>query len=249
MLTMSATDDYFEFIDAWSAQPAWRAHVRTKQLQMSAEIFLKNAEQLTRSLGALSSPAVFQEIGGETKVREKERAMTEVMRLLFNFLSAARSLNHHLDKFREHYDDDDRRQFNKERSRRWRSLPITALVQNLRNLFVHDEIPVYELHFSVAQSTLDVSVTLDVDSVLGVRKWNKADREFLERLRHPGRLQDIVVPYTEAAQDFLRWLFDWHQKVPMRADLEELERLEARAEFLRREMEREISSIGDASSP
>lgn len=240
----AAVDAYFAHQDEIASSNAWKTHQRLRQLMVSINIFTGNTRDVLKLLAALPTRQVFELIGPEANVEQKEKMMTEVMRLTFNFLSAARSLNYHLDNFRAHYEHDSRLEFNRQLKRRWRNLPITAVVQEMRNLFVHDEIPPSNVTFHFdASGSFDISISVDIDAVLLLRQWSERDRVFLETLRYPAGLAHMVKPYSDAAMDFLSWLLPWHQNVAEGWVATQLDKMNQESDRLRNAMESEVADV------
>jgi len=243
---VAAIDDYTRFLEELQASKPWRSYIQLKQLKMSGDILMANADALLKTLKALPTPEVFMAIGGQDQEQQRERAMTMVMQFMFNFLASGQSLNDHLDNFSARYSGKLGMEYADQLGSRWRDLPVTHVVKRLRNVFLHQEIPPYKVTFHVdvaGGNKLDVAVTLNVDALLKMKGWNANDRLYLERLRHPGRLEVIVEPYRDAAHDFLRWLLPWHQKVAEVSTFEELGRMQERANEIQKAVEREAEAM------
>ncbi|MDP9237938.1 MAG: hypothetical protein M3P30_11185 [Chloroflexota bacterium] len=243
-----AADAYFAFMDSWPETKAWRSYVAFKQLTLIIDIFLANTDRLLSTLKALPTPEVFMSIAAEDKRAEQDRVMGEIMRLLFNFLASAQAVNDHLDKFGGRYVGKLGAEFSRELAERWRDLSVAHVIKRMRNLFLHQTIPPYTLTWSIdaVANTLDVAVTMNVDSLLGMKGWSVADKDWLEKMRHPGRLETVVQPYGEAARSFLTWMVAWHQEQAEPAVFEDVRRLYEQGAKLQKAMEdeREQSETG-----
>lgn len=228
-------DEYAHLIEELQQSDAWRSHVRFRQLRMSVDIFLANANDLLATLKALPTPEVVAALTGESEEEHTEHIMTHVMRLLFNFLSSAHSLNEHLGKFSARYPKERRIEYRKALSR-WRSLDVTAVVRLMRHFFSHEEIPPPAVEWVLEPQAFDVAVTLNIDALLKWRDWSAKERKVLETLSQPGRLEHVIEPYVQAARDFLTWLYQWHQEEAEAETFEQVRQMQARILTLQREM-------------
>ena len=178
-------------------------------LSTTYRVFSDNADSLVTSLEDLQNQTI--KLWQDNRQAEVDEAHIEIIRLLHNFLAAAKTLVDHTrvvvqtlynstHPFRVEYDERKDLQF--------KYSELSHFVHDLRNYALHRRIPVTNATLTVApaRDRLISTVCLSVDSLRQWDGWSKTTKLYLQNLRDKLPLLYVMEPYKELVSEFNSWM-------------------------------------------
>ena len=182
-------NEYLKLIQEIHSSFAYRVHGRLETLRVNYFVFSRNYGELRRALeGFSNSKKTFELL--DSRSREKlDIIISEVIRLLHNYLTSAKTLIEHTRiVIREWYKETDfLQEYNDEVKARFSNNSLAAFIQELRNYSLHYTLPLANASFSVNMieggkgGTIDFAFILNKSSLLHWSGWkkNKQAMEYL----------------------------------------------------------------------
>ena len=177
-------------------------------LSTTYRVFSCNTDSLVASLEDLQDQNA--KLWQDDRV-ELDKAHIEIIRLLHNFLAAAKTLVDHTrvvvqtlynstHPFRVEYDERKNLQF--------KDSNLSHFVHDLRNYALHRRIPVTNATLTVApaRDRLISTVCLSVDSLRQWDGWSRQAKLYLQNLPDKLPLLHVVEPYKKLVSEFNSWM-------------------------------------------
>ena len=164
------------------------------------------------------------------------------VRLFHNYLAAAKSLVDHTRIFvKEIYNGTGfGKEYDVEVRKCFRESDLGSFVQDLRNFFLHRQIPLTSatLKWETGKKIKN-SIMLDVKELLTWDKWSRHAKAYLSKFNSEIDLLTLIDGYTSLVMKFYEWLeekqFEIHQEV-----FDELRKLDERRQILINELDQKI---------
>jgi hypothetical protein len=158
-----------------------------------------------------------------------EAFLTEVIRLLHNYLASAMTLVDHTRKlFKDEYAGTE---FEKEYTKKIDELfvqsPVSRFIQDLRNYSMHRMLPMAGASVAFSEETgMTHSIYLSKDKLINWDGWKQNSRVYLDKQEDSIKLLQLVHEYTKNVMGFQTWFQEKQNEIHSEAmkELEELEK-------------------------
>ena len=191
--------------------PGWSVRAQIHGFDRSLRVFAGNADELTRFLRESQEPAAVFRLWADDNREAFERFLDEVDRLLHNFVAAAMSLRDHVRPLRrELLPEDEADNLARECQARidedFTNAPLAHFVLGLRNVMLHDRIPIATGQLSGGYGKPDESrVVLHRSDLLKPQKWSRPAKRYIDAAGDNIGVGDVVTDYRAVVDGFHAW--------------------------------------------
>ena len=217
---MSKSSEEYKRLKKKLAASAGLAYVKRMTLhERSLHIFEGNCIDLTRALDYVEATENILNLWAEDNRDKQQFAHREVVRHFHNVVSAAQSLVEHTRNFMSiwHKDTPIHGQYSRKIKAEFAEDPLARFVQDLRNYFLHKEIPPSKMVLTFNVDTKDPPksrVLLRLNDLKRWNRWKKESKVFLESRGEDMELRDLLNQYRAKVTTFYRWFREemdsWH---------------------------------------
>lgn len=237
MQTPDRPDSLAAFSNAIAASEGFRRRARGRMLGYMIYTFTTNATELQRQLERYGNPNLAMLRSLQRQNPADERMRSEVLRVLHNFLAAAKSLVDHARNFmNEVYADDPlRAEYNTRVAIDFKAAPVVQFVHDLRNYMLHKSIPIlFEQLWMRSGEQPTLTVALDTKTMRDWSGWTSGAQRFLDLHAEHTEIKTVVDEYLRIVLNFYKWLADRRDE----ADKEHMEELRHLQDELRQYSQR-----------
>lgn len=208
---------------------------RCKARSFSLNIFQANLKELQECCKLIETPEIGLRLMSMEHHADGVQAHRESLRLLHNFLAAAKSLIDHTRVFvKDNYNSTSiESAYKKQVASAFVSDKLTSFVHDLRNYILHKELPGCQMSIEVkptgpnGERTIESTVSLKKPDLSTWSRWSQLSLEYLEDAPNEIKLSDLAESYGQKILSFYEWfdsaLDDFHAN-----DLSELSELQLR---------------------
>lgn len=211
------------------ATEGWRITQKINIFGLSEYTFRKNTEELLSILAEYESNTDLAiKIADVENRKGFETFLTEVTRLLHNYLAAAKTLIDHTRKFfqDEYQGTEFESEYNNKISEFFISSSTSKFIQDLRNYTLHRTLPITGATLSFHRdSGFSHGINLAKGSLMEWDRWTVKALEYLNEQEENISLLKLVSEYTEIVIQFQNW-FKNQQINIHRESIEELTKLQ-----------------------
>lgn len=202
---------------------AAKIHARLEALNNNFYVFGANYRELRDAIRLPQEPDTLMEMWSREKVPEMLSTLREIMRLLHNFVAAAKALVEHTRiVIRKWYVGTEfLEKYNTEVKVRFADNDVTQFIEELRNYTLHYALPLTNatLHIDRNPDTNEFNAehafTLNKDVLLYWNGWTKS-YEFIKSAPEGIKIEPLITTYYEEVKSFHEWvrqsLTQIHQK-------------------------------------
>lgn len=199
---------------------------RRKVHERSLKVFGGNFRQLAELVDLIQDPNYFlrQDFG-----KKYEELHSELIRLLHNYLAAAKSLIDHTRSYVDQWHAGD--EFNSNYQAQVKSLFIennaSRMILDLRNYLMHRGLPSSTIRETLRVDTNkspEIKIVFRVSSLSDWKGWTSKSKEFMKNSGAYFELKPLVAEYQGLVVNFYRWFGSELDKIHG-AELEEFENL------------------------
>lgn len=191
----------------------WKIKKKNELLGITYHVFMANNREIKQSLEIFSNQGFARKIWAVENREDLRRYHIDVIRLLHNYLAAAKTLIDHTRIFIRNLEWDTqldtqfKEEYNEKVKKEFETSGISKFLQELRNYILHKGIPttVANLRFNDKEE-LDCSIELDINQISAWDKWTSISRKYINTLDSQTKLIDIVNEYTQKVLGFYKWL-------------------------------------------
>jgi hypothetical protein len=220
--------------DELMAMPEWNTLARLHSLGTSVRLLEGNADELLRLLWFLTEDPRSMPLSEVSRQEQLDHVFEEVLRLLHNFVAAARSLvDHTRVLYQELYEEKGLfPEYKEEVGRRFVKNAIVQFVHDLRHLAQHVQLPgiSYTLTFD-RDSGLTRQLVLRKEDLLRLHKWKPHAKQYLETAPEGIDVSVLLKEYLKEIRDFYQWM-DQRQAEIHAGDAAEVEKKQAEGRAL-----------------
>ncbi|MGG0730793.1 hypothetical protein [Bacillus paramycoides] len=212
------------------ATGGWRIRSKLEVFSISVYTFEKNNEEIVNILNQYETDFnLALKISWFNNRKELEAFLTEVIRLLHNYLASAMTLVDHTRKlFRSEYKETEfEKEYNKKIDELFAQSPVSKFIQDLRNYSMHRRLPIAGASMSFSEeSGMTHSIYLAKKNLVSWDKWAKNARIYLDKQEDKIVLLELVHEYTKNVMGFQTWFKKKQNEIHSEAmkELEELEK-------------------------
>lgn len=207
----------------------WRIRSKLDIFNISVYTFEKNNEEIVNILNEYETNYnLASEISSFNNREGLEAFLTEVIRLLHNYLASAMTLVDHTRKFfqDEYKETEFENEYNKKIAELFVQSPVSKFIQDLRNYSMHRMLPIAGASISFsAESGTKHSIYLAKKNLVSWDKWAKNSRIYLDKQDDNISLLKLVHEYTKNVIEFQTWFKERQNEIHSEA-MNELKKLE-----------------------
>ena len=189
-------------------------------LNLTYTIFSTNFNQLNGSLERYKQDLSFVlELMATENIENFQEYLSEVTRLLHNFLASVSTLVDHTRVFcNEVYEGKEfYREYQGELEKQFKSVDLVKFVQDLRNFALHQRLPVASANLSFSNTSgTSHSISLKVKELKEWSGWKAPSKRYLESIGDVLDLQEVMKEYASIADSFYSWFnrrqYEIHQQ-------------------------------------
>ncbi|MFV5169743.1 hypothetical protein [Bacillus cereus] len=216
------------------ATEGWRIRSKLEVFSFSIYTFEKNNKELVNLLSQYETDSNLALKISSFGNRETFKSfLTEIVRLLHNYLASAMTLVDHTRKlFRDEYEIKEfEKEYNKKIDELFAQSPIAQFIQDLRNYSMHRMLPMAgaSVAFS-AETGMTHSIYLSKDKLIDWKGWKTNSRVYLDMQEDSIKLLPLVNEYTKNVTEFQTWFQEKQNEIHSEA-MKELEELEKKYNF------------------
>lgn len=182
-----------------------------QRLGFSLGLLRRNHAELSLAIRYLTSQRIAHEMGGIDDRWHRQEGMHEVVCLLHNFVSSAKSLIDHTRRI--HQKDYQPKQLRVESERqikeRFLANPLAQFVEDLREMAQHYRLPSVGIRTSFVNkpsgTEMTVRLHLTKTDLKEYRRWGPHSKAFLEEAPEQIDLLQVVDDYHAAVAEFHAW--------------------------------------------
>ncbi len=141
----------------------------------------------------------------------KEDFISEMLRLLHNYIASSASLIDHSRRFIEKYPDSDFSKNYQIRRTAIASSPEHCFLKDLRNYIVHFDIP--PIGYQVSFNGDSFEPRLTSKRLLRRRKWSSTSKSYIETSGEYVNIIPLVNDHSRCIDDLYSWIFEQFQKI------------------------------------
>ncbi|PGP20471.1 hypothetical protein CN994_18470 [Bacillus anthracis] len=191
------------------ASEGWRIQTKMVNFGVSIYTFQKNNEELVKLLKLYENDFDFaMRISSVDKKEEFDAFLTEITRLLHNYLAAAKTLIDHTRKlFQDEYKETDFEiEYNTKIKETFTDSKISKFIQELRNYCLHRKLPITGASISFSRDTgTSQSIHMSTESLIDWNNWSGISKEYLTQQGERVGLLQLINGYTEIVTGFQMW--------------------------------------------
>jgi hypothetical protein len=178
------------------------------------KLFATNESELRKHFERHSSTQAILELWDANHGERFDAFLDETDRLLHNYLAAAASLADHTMRLWCKYPPQDETVIHEYRQRvdeTFINAPVANLIQELRNVTVHRQLPVIRGELSGTGPahedgpSMRAVTGLDKNRLLASGDWKKGAKKYIEEADDPIDVEVVVAEYTAAVHGFNEW--------------------------------------------
>lgn len=197
-----------ELEDRIQKSEGWIAHTRIKNFSLSHKVFNINYKEFKEFLQQFSDPLTAPEIWRVDRRNLLEQILDEAIRLLHNYLAAAKSLVDHTRVFvNEYYTNCDfYTQYNNKIKEIFAESPLSHFVQDLRNYVLHKELPFTSatLHYG-PDTGISNTLFLDISTLREWNRWTSFSERYIANLKDKTDFRSFIDEYWVLVNGFYLW--------------------------------------------
>jgi hypothetical protein len=241
MPDLPTADELFAMRAGLRQLPGWSVRAEIHGFDRSLRVFAGNADELTGFLRESQEPATAFRLWALDNREGFERFLDEVDRLLHNFVAAAMSLRDHVGPLRRDVlPEDEADSLASDCQARidddFTNSPLAQFVLGLRNVTLHDRIPIATGQLSGGYGKPDESrVVLHRSDLLKSQKWSRPAKRYIDAAGDNIGIGDVATDYRTVVVGFHAW-FRAALITRHRSDLEALSQREAEVAALWRQV-------------
>ncbi|PGP39299.1 hypothetical protein CN993_27325 [Bacillus thuringiensis] len=212
------------------ATEGWRIRSKLEVFSISIYTFEKNNKELVNLLNQYETDSnLALEISSFNNTETFKAFLTEIIRLLHNYLASAMTLVDHTRKlFKDEYEKKEfEKEYNKKIDELFVQSPVSRFIQDLRNYSVHRMLPIAGASVAFSQETgMTHSIYLSKDKLIDWKGWKQNARVYLDKQEDCIKLLPLVNEYTKNVTEFQTWFQEKQNEIHSEAmkELEELEK-------------------------
>lgn len=195
--------------------PEWTRIAKVRHFEISVRLFESNADELEHFLSYLTEDQSSFHLADVKNQAKLDQAFEEVLRLLHNFVSAAKTLVEHTRvMYKDLYEKEKEFPDFEEKKKQLTDIPVIQFVQRLRNLAQHVRLPHLSLvtDYDVNRG-IDRRILLKKTDLFQLGDWNKQAKEFLQSQPDLIDLSLVVQDYRTQIHDFYSWMAKRQQDI------------------------------------
>ncbi|MBC7879163.1 MAG: hypothetical protein H7Y59_18480 [Anaerolineales bacterium] len=187
---------------------------RIETLQTNFFVFQRNYEELMKLIKVSRNPKKMFELWALRNRHKLEVVISEILRLLHNFLASAETLVSHTRIIMNDWYDQTEflHEYKTQIKNRFIKDPRTGFIKDLRNFNLHYSFPVTHATFSLkadektGETIENFSFVLIKSSLLQWKNWNERAKTYLISCNEEIDIGDLVNEYYKEILDFHNWI-------------------------------------------
>ena len=195
--------------DELLAMPEWKRIARIQHFSTSLRLFHANKKEVTKLLDLMTVDPRGDALGNVSNRARLDAAMEEVLRLLHNFVAAAKSLvDHSRTLYRDLYEKTGLfPDYTTEAKSRFEEESLVQFVNGLRQFAQHYRLPAlsYVTNFHVERG-LQKKLVLQKANLVEFSGWNAPAKKYLDAAPAQIDIREVVDAYEVAVGAFYKWM-------------------------------------------
>jgi len=191
------------------ASRGWFLHRQFAKMEIPYYVLFGNARQLLDMAIRHNDPSQTSHLWDIRNRAKMQAELNETVRLVHNFVAAAKSLVDHTRSIAEEtFEPALFERYCHEVKARFAEDPLSQFVQQLRNYALHCTTPEIVAQFHYSEGDEKSQLVLSVRSLLQWSRWNTFSRAFISSHKTDIPIRSVVDSYCVKADEFRKWLID-----------------------------------------